>query len=97
MPRYVALVNWTEEGIRKYKDTVDRAEAVRDLAKQMGGAIDSLYWTQGAYDLVVTSEFPDEESAAAFALKVGSQGNVRTTTMRAFDAEEMRDIISKAG
>lgn len=96
MARFVTLVNWTEAGVRDFKGSVDRADAVQGLAQQMGGRIESLYWTQGPYDLVVTTEFPDDETAAAFGLNVSSQGNVRTTTMRAFDADDMRGIIGKA-
>jgi hypothetical protein len=51
----------------------------------------------GPYDLVAISEFADDETATAFALAVSSQGNVRTTSMRAFDAGEMRAIIEKLG
>ena len=95
MARYVALVSWTEDGVRNFSDTVDRAEDVKGLAQKLGGAVESIYWTMGPYDLVVTVEFPDDETVTAFALAVSSQGNVRTTTMRAFDDGEMRGIISK--
>ena len=97
MARYVALVNWTEGGVHNFADTVDRAEEVKRLAQTMGGAVESLLWTMGPYDLVVTAEFPDDETVTAFALTVSSQGNVRTTTMRAFDGDEMRGIIGKLG
>ncbi|MPZ88212.1 MAG: GYD domain-containing protein [Nitriliruptorales bacterium] len=97
MPTYIALVNWTEQGVREFKGTLDRAEAVTQLAQQLGGSQTALYWTIGPYDLVSLAEFPDDESATAFALAVSSQGNVRTTTMRAFDASEMGGIIDKLG
>lgn len=90
-------MNWTEAGVRNFKETVDRAENVRQLAEQMGGSMESVYWTLGSYDLVATTEFPDDETATAFALAVSSQGNVRTATMRAFDADEMRGIIDRLG
>ena len=51
----------------------------------------------GAYDFVGVLEAPDDESATAFALALSSLGNVRTTTMRAFDAAEMREIVAKGG
>lgn len=97
MATFVSLVNWTDQGARAYQDSVDRAEAVGQLAKQMGGSIESMYWTNGPYDLVVTTEFPDDETASAFGLTVGGQGNVRTCTMRAYNADDMRGIIAKAG
>jgi uncharacterized protein with GYD domain len=40
-------------------------------------------------------EAPDDETAAAVMLSLGSLGNVRTQTLRAFDSSEMKEIISK--
>jgi uncharacterized protein with GYD domain len=97
MPTYVSLINWTEKGVAEFKDTVDRAEAGKTLAGKFGGTLKEIYWTTGPYDLVAISEAPDDESATAFALTLASQGNVRTTTLRAFSAEEMRGVIAKAG
>ena len=95
MPTYISLINWTEKGIAGFADTVDRAEAGKQLAARFGGALKEIYWTIGPYDIVAISEAPDDESATAFALALGSQGNVRTTTMRAFSADEMRGVIAK--
>jgi uncharacterized protein with GYD domain len=95
MPTYISLINWTEKGAASFKDTVDRAEAGKALAGAFGGALKEIYWTLGPYDVVAVSEAPDDESATAFALSLASQGNVRTTTMRAFDAGEMKAIIAK--
>jgi uncharacterized protein with GYD domain len=95
MPTYISLINWTEKGAASFKDTVDRAEAGKALAGTFGGALREIYWTLGPYDVVAVSEAPDDESATAFALSLASQGNVRTTTMRAFDAGEMKAIIAK--
>jgi uncharacterized protein with GYD domain len=96
MPTYVSLINWTEQGIRAFPETVKRAEAVADAAKRMGGSILSILWTVGKYDIVTVSEFPDDETATAFLLVLGSQGNVRTETLRAHTADEMTRIIGKA-
>ena len=97
MPTYVSLINWTEKGVSAFRDTVDRAEAGKALAGKFGGSLKEIYWTLGSYDIVAISEAPDDESATAFALALASQGNVRTTTMRAFSADEMKSVIAKAG
>lgn len=96
MPTYVSLINWTEKGAAGFKETVARAEAGKQLAGAFGGSLKQIYWTLGPYDIVAISEAPDDESATAFALTLAAQGNVRTTTMRAFDADEMKGIIAKA-
>ncbi len=97
MANYITLASWTDQGIKAYGDTIDRAEAAGQLAAKVGATIKQLYWTMGAYDVVAILEAADDESATAFALALSSLGNVRTTTMRAFDAAEMREIVAKAG
>ena len=54
-----------------------------------------IYWTLGHYDLVAIIEAPDDKSATAFTLAIGAAGNIRTETLRAFDAEEMDKILEK--
>jgi uncharacterized protein with GYD domain len=57
----------------------------------MGGKVKDAYLVLGEYDLVVVTEVPNDETAAKMALGTAMQGNVRTTTMRAFNREEMDD------
>jgi len=93
MPKYVVLMNWTEQGIKSFNESVDRYEAVKSIGDV---SFTDTYWTVGQYDLVGIAEAPDDESLAAALLKVGAAGNLRTTTMRAFDADTMRNIIARA-
>jgi uncharacterized protein with GYD domain len=95
MPMYITLGNFTEQGIRTYKDTPKRAKAFREMVEQMGGKVKDTYWTMGAYDLVAITEAPDDETATAIALKVAALGNVRTTSLRGFSADEIEKIIKK--
>jgi uncharacterized protein with GYD domain len=95
MPTYVSLISWTDQGIRAYKDTVDRARAATEAAESMGGTIKDIYWTVGPYDIVTVTEFPDDATGTAFLLALGSQGNVRTTTLRAFNRDEVAEILEK--
>jgi uncharacterized protein with GYD domain len=97
MPHYVVLANWTEQGIRNVKGTVERTDDVARLAEKHGGRLVQSYWTVGPYDLVGIAEAPDDESASAFALELSSSGNIRTTTMRAYDQEEMSGIVQRLG
>jgi uncharacterized protein with GYD domain len=96
MANYITLISWTEQGIKAYGNTLDRAEAAAELAGKLGGSLNQIFWTMGEYDVVGVLEAPDDESATAFALALSSQGNVRTTTMRAFNDSEMRQILAKA-
>ena len=96
MATYITLASFTDQGIRNFKDTPKRAQAFRDLVEQMGGNVKDIYWTMGGYDIVAITEAPDDETATATSIKVSSLGNVRTTTLRAFDMEEIETIIQKA-
>ncbi|MFH8678421.1 GYD domain-containing protein [Streptomyces lydicus] len=96
MPTYVALLNWTDQGVRNFKDTAKRADAFAAAAQKLGAKVLNLYWTVGPYDLVAIVEAPDDEAATATLLQLGGVGNVRTTTLRAFGQEEMGRIIAKA-
>ncbi|MDQ3965830.1 MAG: GYD domain-containing protein [Actinomycetota bacterium] len=97
MPTYVSLLNWTDQGIRNVRDTLERSDRAAEVAEKYGARFQQLYWTVGPYDTVSIIEAPDDEAATAFLLEVGSTGNVRTTTLRAYDREEMREIIERLG
>ena len=94
MARFVSLLNWTDQGAKSAADTVDRAEAAKKLAAEMGGSFE-IYWTMGQYDMVSISEFAEDETAVAFLAKVASLGNIRSETMRAFDSDEVTRILGK--
>ena len=96
MAKYVTLISWTEQGVSSYADTVKRAEAGKELAARLGGRLTSVLWTLGPYDLVVMGEFPNDEAATAAMLALSAAGNVRTTTMRAFDSDEIAAIVAMA-
>ena len=61
----------------------------------MGLKIRDSFWTLGPYDVVLLLEASDDQSMTAFTLKLGSLGNVKTQTMRAFRREEMEGILAK--
>ena len=95
MVTYIALSNFTDQGIRTIKETTKRADAVKEAAKKFGATMTQIYWTLGKYDLVAIIEAPDDASATAFALAIGTAGNVRMQSLRAFSKEEMNGILAK--
>ncbi len=97
MATYVVLIDWTPQGVGNFKDSVNRYEAAKSRFKDIGVTFKDTYWTLGGHDLVAILDAPDDEALAAALLTLGSQGNLRTTTLRAFSADEMRSVITKAG
>lgn len=96
MATYIVLANFTEQGIRNVKDTTKRAEAVREAAARFGVTAKDFYWTLGSHDVVAVFEAPDDASMTALGLALGSAGNVRTQTLRAFARDEMERILARA-
>ncbi len=97
MPTYVVLMNWTDQGVRTANETVQRRDRADALAEKHGARIEQVYWTVGPYDLVAMLEASDDESATAFLLELAAQGNLRTTTLRAYDHDQMQGIIQRLG
>jgi uncharacterized protein with GYD domain len=95
MPTYIVLGNFTDQGIRNIKDTTKRASAVKEAAKKVGASVKNLYWTLGPYDVVTVVDAPDDQSVAALLFSIGSLGNVRTQSLKAFEADEIERILGK--
>ena len=95
MATFISLVNFTQQGIRDFKVSPDRAAQFKSIAEKAGVTVKEIYWTIGSHDAVIVMEAPDDESAAAVMLRLGSFGNVRTQTLRAFTSSEIKEIISK--
>ena len=95
MATYIVLANFTEQGIRNVKDSPQRADAFKDMAKKTGATVKDVFWTHGQYDAVAIVEAPDDASATALGLSVAKLGNIRTQTLRAFSAADMKNILGK--
>jgi len=92
---FILSLSWTDQGIRSVKDAPKRAQASRELAKKMGIEIKEVYLTSGENDFVVIVDTPNGDNVAKFVMALGSQGNVRTRTARAWPESEFRKLISE--
>jgi len=92
MATFISLFSYTDQGIRNVKESPKRADAFKAMAKKLGVTVKEIYWTLGHYDLVVVLD-GDDEAVTSALLKVGSLGNVRSETLRAFSAAEMGQIF----
>ncbi len=95
MATFISLVNFTEHGARDFKSSPDRAAKFKAIAQKGGVTVKEIYWTMGAYDVVMIMEAPDDKTIGSVLVSLASLGNVITQTMRGFDMAEMKDIISK--
>jgi uncharacterized protein with GYD domain len=94
MPYYVVLANWTEQGVRTVKDSPARGEAFRKAVTAEGGKVLSFLFTMGPYDIVAALELPSDEAANRLALQTARLGNVRTTTLKGWDATEFARLAT---
>ncbi len=94
MPHYISLLRWTDQGIRNVRESPKRLDAAQSLAKQHGATLD-LFYTMGEYDAVAMTEAPNDETVLQILLQLGSLGNVRTTTLKAWTAAEATKVIAK--
>ena len=95
MPRYVTLLNWTDQGIRNVNNAIERLHASDKAIQKLGGKLLSVNYTMGQYDLVVVAEAPDDETAMTFLVDIAGRGNVRSETLKAFSPDEMRAIFDR--
>ncbi|HTD80980.1 MAG TPA: GYD domain-containing protein [Thermoplasmata archaeon] len=94
MPHYFVLGNWTDQGVRNVKDSPKRMDVAKELATKLGGRLE-VYLTMGQYDFIGVGELPNDEAVMQLALQIGSQGNARTTTVKAWTQGESTKVIAK--
>ncbi len=95
MATFIALIDFTEQGIRNIKETTNRSDSLVATAEKMGIKIRDVFWTSGVHYGVLIFDAPDEETASALMLYIGSLGNVRTHSLSAYRESEMNKIIAQ--
>ena len=95
MATFIALLDFTEKGIQGLKDSPHRADQFTEMAEKAGAKVVGQYWTIGSHDGVLILDAPNDEIASSILLALGASGNVRTTTLRAFEWAEAQGLIEK--
>jgi uncharacterized protein with GYD domain len=93
LSNFIVLGNWTEQGIKKVAEVPERVKASRKMIENAGGKM-QFFTTMGKYDFVLLVELPKDEDMAAILLCVGSMGNIRTTTMKAWTEAEATKLLT---
>jgi uncharacterized protein with GYD domain len=97
MPTYIAMVKWTQQGLKDIKESASRLAVARKNFESAGVTIKDFYLVMGHYDTIAIMEAPDDASVAAAMLKAASLGSITSETCRAFTEDEYRQIISRVG
>ena len=95
MQTYILLMNLTDQGIKDIKNAPQRIEQAIKGFEAMGGKLIGFYTVMGEYDYVVIGEAPSDEVVMVFLFGLGSLGNARTTTLKAWTREESVAMLKK--
>jgi uncharacterized protein with GYD domain len=94
MSTYIMLGRFTQQGIETIKEVPTRDAVAEQTIQAMGAELKGLYYVMGQYDFVAIIEAPDDETVAKLVIAIGSLGNVRTETLRAYTGDEFAQIIT---
>jgi uncharacterized protein with GYD domain len=94
MPTYVVLANFTDQGIRNIKESPKREEAFRAMCEKVGARVKDAFRTMGRYDVVAIIDAPNDGVISTIAYSLGSRGNIRTETLRAFTRQETDQALA---
>ena len=95
MVRYAVLLKFSEKGLSGISNSPSRAAAFCEQAAAAGITVESQLWTMGEYDGLLIISADDEQTAVAHVLKLSSELNVKTSMLRAFNAEEFGSVLSR--
>ena len=93
MSTFVVLGKWTDQGIRDVVNVPKRVMASRQMVEKAGGKM-QFYTTMGKHDFILIVEIPKDEDMAAILLCLGSMGNFRSNTMKAWTEAETTKMLT---
>jgi uncharacterized protein with GYD domain len=98
MPKYVTFFNFKgETWDAMMSHPSDRAAAVREMAKSVGGTMEAYYLMSGTRDGFIIVDAPDTSSVAAVSIAVASTGVVdHLETHELIAVEQVNALLEKA-
>lgn len=79
MPRYLFQGSYTADSwATQVRNQPDPIERIRPLVEACGGRIEEFYYCFGDDDIVLITDMPDDESAAAVSLAATAGGSLRS-------------------
>jgi uncharacterized protein with GYD domain len=96
MAKYLFKARYTSEGLEgvmKAGGSARRA-AAEDLAKRLGGSLESFHFAFGEDDAYVICDLPNNQAAARLAMTVSASGRVSVTTVSLLTVDEVDGIAA---
>jgi uncharacterized protein with GYD domain len=97
MPKYLSMGSYTVDGIKGVlkEGGTGRRKAVQTAIEALGGKMEAYYFAFGEADVVVISDVPDNVTALALAIGIGSTGTVSLKTTVLVTPEEVDQATQK--
>lgn len=95
MATYIMMGNFTAQGMSKITGSPARIDTAREVMHTLGAELKAWYVVMGQYDFVALLEAPNDETVAKISLSIGTHGNIRIQSMRAFTEDEYRQIVAE--
>jgi len=91
MPKYMAIISYTAEGLKGLIDKggTARVDASRELLANVGGSLESFYFALGTDDAYIVCDLPDNAAAAATSMTVAATGTVVNRMVPLLTADEV--------
>ena len=98
MAKYLILGSYSSDGWKnQVKNPTNRIEAVRPSVERLGGKIETAYYAFGEFDIMAIIDFPDNVSAAAWAIAGAAGGALDSLkTVPLVSMEEGVEAMRKA-
>ena len=92
--RAIYLASYAPHAVKGLIGGSDREAAVKALADSVGAKLESLTFTRGEYDVVVTCEMPDQSAMDGLTMAIRASGAfIKMTVLEELD---MRPTIAAA-
>jgi uncharacterized protein with GYD domain len=96
MPKYLAIITYTAEGLKGLVDKggTARVEASREFVASAGGSLESFYFALGTDDAYLVCDLPDNAAAAATAIAAAATGMVVNRMVPLLTSEEVDRAVA---
>jgi uncharacterized protein with GYD domain len=91
MPKYLYRASLSAEGVAGVlkEGGSARRQVVSDAVERLGGTVEAFYFAFGDEDVMIVADFPDNETAAGFAMETSASGRVSVSTTVLLTPEEV--------
>jgi uncharacterized protein with GYD domain len=99
MPHYLLQAAYTSDAwAAMTKNPQDRSAGVGSVIEALGGRLEASYVSFGEYDAVVIAEFPDNQTAAGFAMRAAAAGHLKALkTTPLLTTQEALEAMGRGG